>query len=377
MDYLKINHFKCFEEIDIHINQLTLLAGANGNGKSTVIQALLYLRHTIEHCGESNRRDYSIRKANGLNVSLNGVYGLALGSSSFVLNQNYNGTILSIGLFNEIEELTIDYEVDNENAQLWLTPWEVHKTNKTHFPILKHEFYYLNAERVGPRINQSLQFWDYPNAGWQGESTAQLIGMENGYYKIEDIRRFETTKTNYLIDQVNYWLGFIMKGVKVKVETNAKTLTSQILLENAYTVSEPTLATNLGFGISYILPIIATGLIAQKGSYFLVENPEAHLHPSAQSKIGRFLAMVAKAGVHVIVETHSDHIINGLQIAVAKKDIDCDLVTINYFNHTEDSIQPEVQPISMNQKGELSDWPSGFFDQTQLDFAELFKLRKQ
>ncbi|MBX9783402.1 MAG: DUF3696 domain-containing protein [Chitinophagaceae bacterium] len=376
MNHLKINHFKCFEEADIYINRLTIMAGANGNGKSTAIQALLYLRQTIEHCGESQQGNYILNACNGLNVPLNGVYCLALGNSSFVLNRNYAGNILSLGLFNEQEELTVDYSADNREAQLWLTPVEVHKTETTDFPILMHQFYYLNAERVGPRINQPLQFSDYPNAGWQGENTAQLISLEGGYFKIENERRFEKTETNFLQDQLNNWLDFVMKGVKVKVESSPKTLTAQVLIENQFTVSDPTLSTNLGFGISYVLPIIATGLTAKKGSYFIVENPEAHLHPSAQSKIGRFLAMVANAGVNVIVETHSDHIINGLQIAVANKDVANDLVTINYFSYKGGSVQPDVQQISLSEKGELSDWPSGFFDQTQIDFAELFNLRK-
>ncbi len=376
MNHLKINHFKCFEESDIYLNNLTIMAGANGNGKSTAIQALLYLRQTIEHCGESILGKYALNKVNGLNVPLNGVYCLSLGNSSFVLNRNYAGNVLSLGLFNELEELIIDYAADNREAQLWLTPGQVHKTEKTDFPILMHEFYYLNAERIGPRISQSLQFSDFPNAGWQGENTVQLIGLEGGYFKIENERRFGNTETNFLQDQLNNWLDFIMKGVKVKIESSPKTLSAQVLIENQFTVSDPTLSTNLGFGISYVLPILATGLIAKKGSYFIVENPEAHLHPSAQSKIGRFLAMVANAGVNVIIETHSDHIINGLQIAVANKEIVNDKVTVNYFSHKEGNIQPDVQPISISVKGELSDWPSGFFDQSQIDFAELFKLRK-
>ena len=162
----------------------------------------------------------------------------------------------------------------------------------------------------------------------------------------------------------------------VSAAESSETLTAQLKVENYYTKGDPTLATNIGFGISYVLPIILNGLIAAKGSYFIVENPEAHLHPSAQSKIGQFLAMVANAGVHVIVETHSDHVINGLQVAVAKKELDADLVAINFFNQAIGSVQPEVESITLNEKGELSNWPKGFFDQTQIDFAELFKARK-
>ena len=376
MDYLKINQFKCFIEASIYLNRLTVMAGANGNGKSTAIQALVYLRRTIEHCGEWSDGKFKLEKENGLNVPLNGVYCLALGNSSFVLNRNYSGNTLSLGLFNQEEEVTVDYVADDREAKLWLSPVNVVFDIKTDFPIFKQQFYYLNAERIGPRVSQPLQFSDYPNAGWQGENTAQLMALENGYYKIEDIRRFANTETNFLKDQINFWLDFIMPGVKVKVELSPSTLTAQILIENPYTVSDPTIATNLGFGISYILPIIATGLIAEKGTYFIVENPEAHLHPSAQSKIGGFLAMVANSGVNVIIETHSDHLINGLQLAVAKNEINNDLITINYFNYIKGNVQPDVIPINISEDGRLSDWPSGFFDQMQIDFAELFNLRK-
>jgi predicted ATPase len=294
-----------------------------------------------------------------------------------VLNRNAKNEII-IGIHGgEKEELTIFYEANNEDAKLWLTTKSINKVGEMNFPILRHEVYYLNAERLGPRIQQNLQHYDFPNAGWQGENTAQLIGLENGYLKIDKERRYKETRNEYLEAQVNNWLDFVMPGVKVKVRTEAKTLSAQVLLENTYTTAEPTLATNLGFGISYVLPIIATGLIAARNSYFIVENPEAHLHPSAQSKIGEFLAFIANAGVNVIIETHSDHIINGIQIATAKKEIVNDLVTINYFSHKEDLKQPDVQAINISSKGELSDWPSGFFDQSQIDYAVLFNQRKK
>ena len=75
-------------------------------------------------------------------------------------------------------------------------------------------------------------------------------------------------------------------------------------------------------------------------------------------------------------ETHSDHVIDGIQIASAKKEIDNNSVIINFFSQTEDNPQPMIENITINEKGELSKWPKGFFDQTQIDFAELFKIRK-
>ncbi|MNR25977.1 hypothetical protein D3C85_1431600 [compost metagenome] len=86
--------------------------------------------------------------------------------------------------------------------------------------------------------------------------------------------------------------------------------------------------------------------------------------------------MVANSGVKLIVETHSDHFINGIQLATALKEIDTSLITINYFSQEDSIDQPNIESISINEKGELSNWPKGFFDQSQRDFAELFKIRK-
>jgi predicted ATPase len=377
MNFLKLKHFKCFNEINVELNQLTILAGANGYGKSTIIQALLFLRQTIEECAIFDGHNYFFNDVKNRNISLNGKFCLALGNSSFVLNKDYNGNIITLGFYDENQKLFVDYYADEREPQLWLTGGKVNKSPNINFPLTLHKFYYLNTERIGPRISQSLQYSDFPNAGWQGENTAQLMGLENGYFKVDGSRRFTETESYFLQDQINYWLDFIIKGVRIKVEQSIKTLTSQILIENQYTLAEPTLSTNLGFGISYLLPIIATGLVAAKGSYFIIENPEAHLHPSAQSKIGRFLAMVANSGVNIIIETHSDHIINGFQIAVAKKEIKSNLITINFFSEQVDQNQPLINKIYLSEKGELSDWPSGFFDQTQIDFAELIRIRKK
>jgi predicted ATPase len=89
-----------------------------------------------------------------------------------------------------------------------------------------------------------------------------------------------------------------------------------------------------------------------------------------------FLAMVAQAGVHVVVETHSDHVINGIQLAIVKQTIQHELVTVNFFEQIKKSEQPQITTIAFSEKGELECWPSGFFDQSQRDLAELFNARR-
>ena len=379
MKNIFIENFKCFTSKSIPINQLTVLAGANGGGKSTVIQALLFLRRTIEHCAEWKKESnqYVYNESNGLNVELNGSYCLALGNSNLIIPKNSTSDFISIELTTNDESFSVVYDFNGGN-DLWLKPIEVHNKMGVDKSLFMQEFYYLNAERIGPRINQGVKFYDYANAGYQGEYVAQLISDTNSNYKfeIDENRRNLKSKSPRIEQQVNAWLNELMPGVSISAKYDADTHSAQIKIDNIYTRGDSTIATNIGFGISYVLPIIVTGLIAKENSFMIVENPEAHLHPSAQSKIGQFLAMVAKSGVNVIVETHSDHVINGIQIAVAKKEISPELVTINFFSQEEDSSQPSIESISITEKGELSKWPKGFFDQSQRDFAELFKYRK-
>ena len=381
MESLLIKNFKCFNEASINLNKLTIFAGANGNGKSTAIQSLLYLRRTIEHCGKwnssKNKEYYEYNDHNGLNVELNESYCLALGTSESVLPLNSSEVTINIGIISGEEKFNVCYDV-SDKTELYLTPGDVVNNTSYYSSIFKQSFYYLNAERFGPRVKQSVKFYDYPNTGYKGEFTAQLLGDTSFSYKfkVPNSKKFGNIKSARIEQQTNAWLDFILPGVNITASYDANLMTAQIKVSNKFTNGEPVFTTNIGFGISYVLPIIVTGLIADENSYFIVENPEAHLHPSAQSKIGEFISIIAMSGVKVIVETHSDHIMNGIQVAVAKKKIDFKDVTINYFSNNPKLNQPEVSSISINEKGELSLWPDGFFDQSQKDYAKLLNLRK-
>ena len=112
-------------------------------------------------------------------------------------------------------------------------------------------------------------------------------------------------------------------------------------------------------------------------SLMIVENPEAHLHPSAQSRIAQFLSKIANSGVYVVVETHSDHFISGVQISSLKQDINHENVNLVYLDKPIGSKEPHLKEISINERGELSEWPIGFFDQTQQDYRDLLILRRK
>ncbi|MDR0610050.1 MAG: DUF3696 domain-containing protein [Planctomycetaceae bacterium] len=371
-----IKNFKCFVDTQIPLNRLTVLTGVNGAGKSSFIQSILLFRQLADFAKDTPKGyvpDNSIH--------LNGQYLLSLGDSSCILSNNASDNNISFAFLDNKTNKILCYAqfvADNLIPTLALPVIsEKSMVNNQECPICHKAFYYLNAERLGPRIRQELKYFSYPHAGWQGEYTAQLVNLDNGFHKIEESRKFPNSQNpTQLAFQINDWLDFLIPGTRIFATHDSNTLASQIRVENSLTLQHPALATNMGFGISYVLPILATGLIAEAGSMFLVENPEAHLHPSAQARIGMFLAMVAQTGVHVVVETHSDHVINGIQLAIVKQTIQHELVTVNFFEQIKQSEQPKITTIPFSEKGELECWPSGFFDQSQRDLAELFNARR-
>jgi len=76
-----------------------------------------------------------------------------------------------------------------------------------------------------------------------------------------------------------------------------------------------------GFGLSYTLPVITALLVGTliPNSLVIIENPEAHLHPRGQTEIARLIALCAQVGTQIIIETHSDHLFDGIRIAAKNK----------------------------------------------------------
>ena len=361
MNYLDIYHFKCFRNIQIPINRLTALLGANGVGKSSVIQSLLLLK--------TAQTDYQ-RK--GDYVPLNGPYGLTLGTATDIITADVSDGFVKTALTDGKKVITeVVYEVNGIEEELGL---KVSSVNGMRRKTFLDSLYFLSAERLGPRISQPIHQMDELNVGVQGEYTAQVLDYNKGLVKVQRDRMFPNTKDPNLPKQVNFWLDRILKGVQVYAVADYAGLTASIKLENRYSGGNNVLPTNIGFGISYALPVITTGLIAKTGGLMIVENPEAHLHPAAQSAMGEFLGMVARSGVTVLVETHSDHIINGIQLDAARHPEFAEMITINNFSPVKGELQPKVDSISISDKGEIKNWPEGFMDQSQKDFMELMNI---
>ena len=126
---------------------------------------------------------------------------------------------------------------------------------------------------------------------------------------------------------------------------------------------------NVGFGLTQLFPILVAVLAAAKGDVVLIENPEVHLHPQAQQRIGTLLGRVASSGVQIIVETHSDHVLNGVRIAAKTNVIASSNVAVHFFSPDNGAFTPKSPKLDAD--GRLDSWPEGFFDQFDLALSQL------
>jgi predicted ATPase len=133
-------------------------------------------------------------------------------------------------------------------------------------------------------------------------------------------------------------------------------------------------ATNVGFGLSYVLPVVLA-LLSEPGTLCLIENPESHLHPRGQAKLAELAARASKAGVQVFVETHSDHFMDGVRIAVRDGIINPEHAAFHYFER--EGTRTIVTSPQIDTDGRLSQWPTGFFDQHEENLVKLLAPRSQ
>ncbi len=357
MNKLEIKGFKCFINARIPLSMLTVLAGGNSVGKSSVIQALLLIRSNLEL---------------GPSIPLNGNFLLNLGNSTQVLSKRSDSDEIIIDYSWNGQNYGQSWNIDIGKPEVFLKPSiRERRYSDVLIPITSNNFHYLHAERLGPRPLYEIGIRDR-NVGWQGENTVAVLSseaVEKPDYNVATEKSFPKSTNPKLRNQVDLWMNYLIPGIDVSPKRISEVNQSYVF----YNDNSPY---NVGFGISYVLPIIVSGLIAKQGEMLIVENPEAHLHPSGQSRIGEFLTRVASSGVQVIIETHSEHVINGIRLASLKRQIAHQDVMINFFSKVEGVDQPNIDSIQLNENADLEKWPVGFFDQQQEDIATIFKLRK-
>lgn len=365
MKQIQVKNFKCYSKpTSISLSNITINVGMNSVGKSTLIQSLLLLRIIYDEMVKYKDTSKTIFR-----IPLNGPYGILLG--------HYNQTISNGSECTQIQLDNSVFVLERGNDEFSLSYINDKGVDSLpSLPLFSEHFYYLNAERLGPRNYQSINEQTDSLCGWHGETTFDAI--EKNLNSIVDEKRRRTGESfpvSILSKQIEYWMNYVTPGIEFSTSKDIDTQTTKLKMRQTTLDTDFISPYNFGFGISYTLPIIVTGLLAEPGSTFIVENPEAHLHPSGQSRIGSFLAQVATSGVSVIIETHSEHVVNGIRVYSLKNRVDPQRICINYFSII--GTQPSVTKIELNQQMDILQWPDGFFDQEEKDLSELRHLRRK
>ncbi len=362
---VKLSNFKCFQHQEVSLKPLTLLAGLNSSGKSTIIQAFLLLRQSYLE---------NLLPSTGL--TLNGKLA-QLGAAKDVLFEEADEDEIGFDLRDDLPaSLSLRFEYREESDLLALrsleAEGEIWKTS-----LFQDDFQYLRAERVGPRTSFAMSDYEvrhHRQIGSSGEFAAHFLSMFGAEtVSLKSIRHPEASSST-LQSQVEAWMSEISPGVRLNVKrySDIDLMTFGVAYSLGHQVASAEYRpTNVGFGVTYVLPVVVSVLSARPGSLIIIENPEAHLHPRGQVKMGELLCRASAAGIQILIETHSDHVLNGIRLAVHERMTASSNVALYHSRWGPGGGSPTLTALLIDDTGRLPEWPDGFFDEMERSLDRL------
>ncbi|HIP27224.1 MAG TPA: DUF3696 domain-containing protein [Flavobacteriaceae bacterium] len=332
---LNLQNFKSYINQDFEFKKITLLTGLNGAGKSSIFQSLRMFWHNLEY-GHSVINQY--------------------GELRTLKNKDTRDDYFYLTL--DIEEKE-DYKIfHNSKDNIGGSVGDITTSKFGSINLV-----YISANRLGPTEFQHIRNENIilnNNVGINGEYTLDILS-KYGNINLPESFKDKVDKQNTLINHVEKWLQEISPNIRLETELNKKMNVASFTI-NGYT------PVNVGFGVSYTLSIIVQLLVSviqfdrdKIKTIILMENPEAHLHPKGQTRIAEFIASLTNFGVQVIVETHSDYILDGLRLAVKDEKISHEDTKL-YYLELDKNGNTEVKSPQIDKDGYLDEWPENFFD---------------
>lgn len=366
---IKLSSFKCFKKQAFDLSAINVFTGFNGRGKSSVFQSLLMLSQSVV-----KHNDLKTLEVNGCYVKqdlfddivFSGADGrrvqIEIGGSidgvphilqlSFAKNSATTGRLVGLvydgqNFFEEAGDISNMKEASKQGF-LFNYPTESNSLFK--------DFSYLSANRLGPTL-------------FEGKSELEIINPLGtaGQYRLNLLAGNEGLKT-----ELSSVVSYIMDGGEIVL--NGEDEDSPVLSFGFKSIGDNKncfKAVNCGFGYSYILSVLLQVLSSNGGALFL-ENPEAHLHPCAQSRLMSIICETClKRRTQLFVETHSEHILNAVRLMSVKKDSQLDNKDVSLYFFAKDF---SVIQLQMNEFGQINPWPLGFFDQQEEDLSSILSL---
>lgn len=370
---LKISNFKSHQNTELNLGALTLLSGVNSSGKSSVLQALLLLRQSYKKGRLSAGLD--------LNNPL-----CDIGKGLDALNQFSENEIISFDLEVNGQQYIFEFNVHNKYEDTLIpnnNPLIIDE-NLVNLTLFTNQFQYISAGRIAgidlyPMDSYAVETEKQLSVNYgQGELVAHYLEYWGNHrdFNIEspDLLHNSTKSTN-LLDQTIAWENEISPRLTMTPKKEADKVTIDYGYKSIgnHSPTKNLKPKNIGFGISYSLSIVVALLSAKPGALLIIENPEAHLHPRGQSKLSELIARTAKSGVQILVESHSDHIFNGIRKSIHNGLIKADIAKINYFE-LDNQNATKTTEIKISPKGRVLNAKVGLFDQFDDDLDELLGL---
>ena len=331
---LFINNFRSINTEDLEIKPLTVFTGLNSTGKSSCFSAILDLLYEYnDPIAFSLLSDYNF---------------------SFNANRNRN-----VGAKKYAVKLTDN----NKTAEMIVTEDGVDCTGELQLS-LENNLFYLSASRLGysyPAESVS----DKIKVGVQGEYLYGTFDKLKSQ-KLDD-KLIKNDNSYTLSTQVSYWLSYILSN-KFEMQTEKKTNENNVKVSYIADGIDNLSPRQLGVGVSYLVKILIMCLSAKSDDVLMIENPEIHLHPGAQSRLGEFFAFIANAGIQVLLETHSEHMLDSIQYQIFKKKLSFDAAILYY----KGKIEEDFLRLNYSSDGHYDkEFPKGFFDATLSELLEI------
>ncbi len=261
--FLQIRNFKCHQNFEENLPNLTVLCGKNGTGKSSVIQALILYHIATESIRHGRQADKVFK------TPLNGPYDIALGTGEDIIS-HFKGSPHESEIISD--NFNISFFPDNNDEQaeyLWTMP---SRNTFFHFQSQKEtdgrlpHFVYLSAERIGPRLIQPARQGhrlSVTGIGVHGENSAEFLKLVQRNAVDQSIAKYAETDSSWLGKHLEFWMSRLFGKLQVRIVDNGQFAPPSVQFLTGGVHGEWVHATNQGFGMTYALPIILVSLASQ------------------------------------------------------------------------------------------------------------------
>ncbi len=404
--HIRMKNFKSWKDSGkVELAPLTGFFGTNSSGKSSLLQMLLLLKQTADHPNLTEIIFFGDEKSlvnlgnfrevihgHDLEATLELEFGWKIGTHLSIETylEDHFGAMEQVSF--TTDDFTFNASILGKNDKLVVEnkPYRVKFENKEQvvsegsysnkiygeafgfeatlenspIPLISSEFkklfdsvYYLGPNRVHPQREYHWSDKDPRDVGLWGDKVIDALLCAH-------MRRVKISKKGEAVtieDRISEWLREMNLAYSFSLEPIGalKDDNYEVRIQKSATSPAVTL-TDIGYGLSDLLPMLVLCYYTPEGSILILEQPGIHLHPMAQAQLADlFLEVIAERNLQILVESHSEHLLTRLQRRIAEKQIDQDDVALYFCRNTDG--ESTIERLQVTESGDIKNWPENFF----------------